>query len=362
MSPYKILVVEDESIAALSLKESLENLAFEVTALASNKAEALDALGHTMPNLVLMDINLEGKEDGIEIGKKILQEKDLPVVFLTAYADKNMVLKAKEAFPYGYIIKPYSEHELGAVIEIAIHKHTADKRQRDLNQLKDKFYSIIAHDLKSPLAALSFTTRLLSRKADELSKEEVKDFIKEIHSTADNLYAFTENMLDWSRSQTGSLTVIPENICLHELVMEVVGLLKAKAKDKGVKFSVNLRDVKVLADKNMLRSILMNLLQNSLKFSWPGGIVLVEAQKMEADVAIWVRDSGVGMTEEQLRNLFDFKRSRHTSGTREEKGTGLGLLLCKEFVEANGGTIEVLSGAEKGTEVKVTLAAARSAE
>lgn len=362
MKPYRILVVEDESIAALSLKENLENFGYEVTGIAASKEEALKEIEEELPDLVLLDINLDEKEAGIEVGRQLLKEKDLPVIFLTAYADKETISKAREALPYGYIVKPYVENELWAAIEMAIHKHTADKRQRELHLLKDKFYSIVAHDLKSPLAALTLTTRLLVRKADELSREELKDFISEIHDTARNLSDFTENLLTWSRSQSGNIKSQTENVCVGELIREVFSLLHAQAKHKSIRLIKSVREEKVLADRNMLRSVVLNLVQNGLKFTRSGGQVKVEVRQEGEFVELTVQDNGIGMTGEQLRNLFDFKHTRHTAGTQEEKGTGLGLLLCKEFVEAAGGAIQVHSSSGKGTEVRVSLPAAVKAK
>ena len=358
MSAYKILLVEDESIAALALEESLKELGYQVTGIASSRAEALSSISVALPDLVLMDINLQEKEEGIAAGETIMKEYDIPVVFLTAYADKETISKAKEVFPYGYMVKPYVELELLAVIETAVHKHQADKKQRELHLLKTKFYSIIAHDLRSPLSALEFTTRLLKRKFDDLSQDQLKDFIAEIHDTVKNINHFTENLLDWSKSQSGKTPLYPEEILMYDLLEEVIILLKGKALNKQVSIINGVGQEKVIADKNMLHSVLLNLLQNGLKYCHRGGTVKVQAKKENGVVHIEVQDDGVGMEEKQCLHLFDFKTSRHTLGTQEEKGTGLGLLLCKEFVEANRGTIMVNSEKGKGTRVKISLPAA----
>ncbi len=357
MKAFSILIVEDEGIAALALQESLELSGYRVTGSASSGSEAMELLEQERPDLVLMDINLQEKEEGIFAGEKIMKEYDIPVVFLTAYADRATISKAKEVFPYGYMVKPYSEPELYAVIETAIHKHLADKKQRELHQVKDKFYSIVAHDLRSPLAALAFTTRLLNRKIDELPREEIKEFIEEIHETVQNINQFTENLLEWTRSQSGKLQVYAEPLLLADIVDEAFVLLKGRAKEKEILLKSSVKEELVVADKNMLRSILLNLLQNGMKFTLPGGAVQVNSKREENQVMIQVKDNGIGMSEEQLEQLFDFKTSRHTLGTSEEKGTGLGLLLCKEFVEANGGEIEVKSRQGEGTEVLFTLPA-----
>ncbi len=357
MSGYKILVVEDESLAAIALKETLEGFGYKVTGLAMTGREALEEVRRVQPDLVLMDIHLEEKEEGIGAGKKIMQEYGLPVVFLTAYADKETINRAKEAFPYGYMLKPYEEIELWAVIETAVHKHLADKKQRELHATKDKFFSIIAHDLRSPLAALEVTTRMLNKKADEMPQEQLKSFLLEIHQTVKNMYSFTDNLLEWAKIQSGRLMVYPESFDIKEVAGEVFALLKGNAVDKKVTFKTSyLTENQVWADKNMIRSVLLNLLQNSLKFSYSGSAVELAVSGEEGGyLVLKVKDYGLGMSREHQKKLFDEKERVHTLGTQEEKGTGLGLLLCKEFIEANGGTIEVKSREGVGTEVAFTI-------
>lgn len=358
MRKYRILVVEDESLAAFALKETLEGFGHEVTGLATTAEEALKEVQEMQPDLVLMDIHLDEKEGGIIAGKQIMEGYGLPVVFLTAYADKETISRAKEAFPYGYMLKPYEDIELWAVIETAVHKHLADKKQRELHATKDKFFSIVAHDLRSPLAALSVTTRMLNKKVENMSLEQLKGFLFEIHQTVENIYNFTDNLLEWTRIRSGRLQVYPEVFQIQELVEEVCILLKGNALEKEVSFQSSLTtNEQVRADKNMLRSVLLNLLQNSLKFSQERATVKIGGRAEGAHLHMYVEDEGIGMSQEHLRKLFDETQRVHTLGTREEKGTGLGLLLCKEFVEANGGTIAVESTKGRGTRVLLSLPA-----
>lgn len=358
MSKYRILVVEDESLAAFALKETLEGFGHEVTGLATTAGEALKEVQEMLPDLVLMDIHLDEKEGGITAGKQIMEDYDLPVVFLTAYADKETISRAKEAFPYGYMLKPFEDIELWAVIETAVYKHLADKKQRELHATKDKFFSIVAHDLRSPLAALSVTTRMLNKKVEGMSLEQLKSFLLEVHQTVENIYNFTDNLLEWARIRSGHIQVYPEVFQVQEIVEEVFSLLKGNAKEKKISFQSSIHaSEQVRADKNMLRSVLLNLLQNSLKFSNEGATVKIGGRKEGTLLFIYVQDEGIGMSQEHLQKLFDETQRVHTLGTQEEKGTGLGLLLCKEFVEANGGTILVESTKGRGTRVLLSLPA-----
>lgn len=337
----------------MALQDTLERAGYAITELAGTGEEALASLDKRLPDLILMDINLEAKEDGIVLGKKILQEYQLPVIFITAYADKETISRAREVFPYGYIVKPWQENELLAVLETAIFKHLADRQAQELYATRNKFFSIIGHDLRSPLAALEIATRTLHKHAASLSVEEIREFVDDIHHTVATLYAFTDNMLEWAKVQSGRLEINPVALPLLPLVEEVQQLLHGKAAEKGVSLTQAVApEINIYADKNMIRSVILNLITNGLKFSNPGGNVHVTARVHEnKEVAITVADKGVGMEEEHIDKLLSFNTTVHTPGTQQEKGTGLGLLLCKEFVEANGGILNLESKAGQGTSV-----------
>lgn len=356
MATYKILIVEDEMISALAMQETLERSGFVIIGLATTGDEALENLAADLPDLVLMDINLDEKEDGIVIGKRILHEYKLPVVFITAYTDRDTISRAREFFPYGFIVKPWQEGELLAVLETAIFKHLADKQSREFLETRNKFFSVIGHDLRSPLAALALTTRTLKKHLHVLSKQELQEFIQDIHATVENLYAFTDNMLEWAKIQNGYMEVLPEVLSLKVIVAEVTALLQGKANSKGITISTDVAPViSVLADRNMLRSILLNLLSNGLKFSYPAATISIKAYTEGAKAVVQVIDQGVGMGKTQIQSLMKFNHAVHTSGTQEEKGTGLGLMLCKEFAEANGGSLTIQSQQEIGTTVNFTI-------
>ncbi|EMR03972.1 hybrid sensor histidine kinase/response regulator [Cesiribacter andamanensis] len=355
--PHSVLIVEDEVIAALSLQETLHQLGYSVCGLASGSEEALQAVRQQQPDLVLMDINLGEQQDGIQLGQTIMQAYGLPVVFLTAYSDRGTIERAKEAFPYGYMIKPWQEAELLATLETALYKHLADKRQFELQQTRNKFYTIIGHDLRSPLAALSVSTRALLKHLDALSPDDLREFISDIHHTVENLYAFTDNLLEWSRLQSGRLEYRPQAVAVQPLAEEVLALLESHARNKGVQVRLQAAArLQVQADRNMLHTILLNLLSNAIKFSYPGSEVWLEVSRQDAArLELQVRDRGRGIPAQQLASLFDFKTAIHTPGTQEEKGTGLGLLLTKEFVEAHGSRLEVSSQEGVGTCIRFFL-------
>jgi len=220
---------------------------------------------------------------------------------------------------------------------------------------KDKLFSIVAHDLRSPFTALVGLSEILATKADELSPSEVKEFSNHIHQSASNVLALTENLLSWARSQTGKLALNPSYINISELVSKATQVASLPAGEKGIRIEVACNEtVTAFADYDTLLTIIRNLLSNAIKFTPSGGKIFVKASSDNQKVTIQVTDTGVGIAPENLSNLFRLDGFT-TKGTNSESGTGLGLMLCKEFVEANGGNISVASTLGIGTTFTITL-------
>jgi PAS domain S-box-containing protein len=235
-----------------------------------------------------------------------------------------------------------------------IKRYTEELKQS--NNTKDKFFSIIAHDLKNPfITLLGFSELLLSDYAD-LSDDERIYYIQEMKKSADISHNLLQNLLQWSRSQTGRIEFNPHDVDLLKLVSGIIELLKATAEKKEINMTYNISPgLFVVADEDMLNTIIRNLLTNSLKFTRKGGLVSVEAELNGNYVNISVKDTGVGMCDKVRQNLFRMDVSQSTFGTDNEAGTGLGLLLCKEFIEKHGGKITVQSELDKGSIFKFNL-------
>jgi len=236
-----------------------------------------------------------------------------------------------------------------------IKRYTEELKQ--LNNTKDKFFSIIAHDLKNPfITLLGFSELLLSDYADLNDSERIY-YIQEMKNTADISHNLLQNLLQWSKSQTGRIEFNPQDIDLAKLVSGIIDLLKVSAERKEISMTYNISSgLFVFADEDMLNTIIRNLLTNALKFTRKGGLITVEAELYGNYVNIIVKDTGVGMCDKVKANLFRMDVSQTTLGTDNEAGTGLGLLLCKEFVEKHGGKIIVESELDKGSLFKFNLA------
>jgi PAS domain S-box-containing protein len=236
-----------------------------------------------------------------------------------------------------------------------IKRYTEELKQ--LNNTKDKFFSIIAHDLKNPFITLLGFSELLLSDYSDLNDSERKYYIQEMKNSADISHNLLQNLLQWSKSQTGRIEFNPLDVDLAKLVSGIIDLLKISAERKEISMTYNISPgLFVVADEDMLNTIIRNLLTNALKFTRKGGLITVEAELNGNYVNIIVKDTGVGMCDKVKENLFRMDVSQTTLGTDNEAGTGLGLLLCKEFVEKHGGKITVESELDKGSLFRFNLA------
>jgi signal transduction histidine kinase len=226
----------------------------------------------------------------------------------------------------------------------------SEQKLRKANATKDKFFSIIAHDLRNPFNALYGLTDHISKNFKSHTREELQEFIQLIHESAEQLLNLLENLLYWSRSQRGKIPFNPKELNLKQVVTNTLELLQINAEEKKLSVITDLRHQgKVYADQEMVTTILRNLLSNAIKFSWEGGQVVVRSRDQEGALRLEVEDNGKGISPHNQEKLFRVDESFSSAGTQQEKGTGLGLILCKEFVEKHGGEIWVESEENQGS-------------
>jgi len=226
----------------------------------------------------------------------------------------------------------------------------------ELNATKDKFFGIIAHDLKNPFNSILGFSELLISNIDSYEKELIVKFISAIYTSSKSAFKLLESLLEWSRAQSGNIEFDPANFKLENLVVDVIVLNENISKAKNISINYELSDnLTVFADRNMLYTILRNLLSNAIKFTNKNGNIRIIAALKNDVVEITVSDNGVGMSDENKNKLFKISEKLSTLGTDDEKGTGLGLLLCKEFVEKHNGKLWVESELNKGSHFKFTL-------
>lgn len=227
---------------------------------------------------------------------------------------------------------------------------------KTLNASKDKFFSILSHDLRSPFNALLGITEYVSQSFNDLTPEEIRDSFRNVYSSSQKLYNLILNLLEWSRLQTGRFEVDKTAIEVHNLVEEIKELYNENARMKNIKIESDIpTGLNIYADRYMMETILRNLVSNAIKFSSPGGKVKIEVAIRDIFAEISVADNGAGISPENCKKLFRIDEQYRTDGTAAEKGTGLGLILCKEFIEKNNGTIYVESEEGKGSRFWITV-------
>jgi signal transduction histidine kinase len=264
----------------------------------------------------------------------------------------------------------YSENDLkflvsiGNQIAIAIERKKAEEeisfkneQLQLINAEKDKFFSIIAHDLRGPLSAFVDATQILTEEIQNMDLEEIKDITMSMKTSASNIYGLLENLLEWSRLRRGAMDFVPENLNLKKKIEASIDVLSESARKKRIGLTISVPgELEIRADIHMFDTIIRNLISNAIKFTISGGKVIVTANyNGDHYIVVKISDSGIGMAPELRNKLFQIDEKTSRPGTEGETSTGLGLLLCKEFIEKHGGKIWVESSVGQGSTFSFSL-------
>jgi len=366
-----ILVVDDNPMNLGVLFDHLNASGFKIL-IAEDGESAIHQAKFAKPDIILLDIMMPGI-DGFETCrylKKNEETKDIPVIFMTALFETADKIKGFEAGAVDYITKPFQNEEVIARItthltiqfqkkELEELNKTKDKLLKelgDLNATKDKFFSIIAHDLRSPFNGLIGASDLLIQSFEGLEKEIIIDLIRSMNIASRNAFNLLNNLLEWSRSQTGRIEWDPNITDISIIIRENRLLLKHNAEEKNISLVSEIQDnTFVYADEYMINTVIRNLITNALKYSRNGEEVRISSKDTGDFLEISVSDKGIGIKPENIGKLFRIDIHHTTKGTANEQGTGLGLILCKEFVEKHNGKIWVESELGKGATFRFTL-------
>lgn len=317
-------------------------------------------LGYTEEELYKLSTADITHEDDIEKSEKLFYKLATKKIENFTVA-KRYVRKDGSVFWGNLSVSPlYDDNEdiegiIGVITNIDKQKAN-EAKLRELNVTKDKFFSIIAHDLKNPFNILLGFSETLYSNTEEFSKNEISEYAGYIYQTSKNTYSLLENLLEWSRTQTGRIPFSPKAIDLKELIKGCINDIKSIAASKSIQlFLAVTKRCEVFADANMVNTVVRNLITNAIKFTYPGGVVTVSISDAEAFYRVSVTDNGVGIPKSKIESLFRIDVNHSTTGTNHEKGTGLGLIICKEFIERNGGEIWVNSEEGRGSRFHFTL-------
>jgi signal transduction histidine kinase len=353
----RILAVEDEQIVARDLRFRLMKLGYEVAGLAASKAEALDLVERAMPDLVLMDIRLNGIPEGIDAAGEIRKRFDLPVVYLTGHSDADTLSRAKLTEPFGYILKPFEDRELQVLIETAVYKHKTERcirerLQRSNSDLEAYAYTI-SHDLREPLRSISCYLELLERRCGPKLDEPARGFISFAQQGAHRMRELLDGLLEFSRAGQDSCPMT--RVDCNSVITAVLESLSAGIQESGARIFVGwLPTARGWAVR--LHQLFQNLIGNALKYRNPNVApqINVWAQRDGDAWLFTVKDNGIGFDMKHADDLFVVFKRLHTSDC---EGTGVGLSVCKRIVERHGGRIWAESVPGQGSAFHFTIPA-----
>lgn len=369
---YKILVVDDVQSNVLLLKALLGREGFNIV-YAMNGAEALEKVKIEHPDLVLLDVMMPDM-DGFEVAGRLKvepEQAEIPIIFLTALNDSASVVKGFQLGANDFISKPFRREEL--LIRVEHQLSLVDARRIILRQTeelrktiagRDKLYSVIAHDLRSPMASIKMLCNTIMMSIDPKAvPKDVFEMLEMTNRTAEEVFSLLDNLLKWTKSQLGKLSNVPQSVDVVGLVEGVIEVFNPIAESKSIVLALNssVEFVNVIVDIEMIKSVVRNLLSNAIKFSHKDTTITVQVEirnipdSSDQEVVITVCDKGCGIKEEDQPKLLNEATHFTTFGTNSEEGSGLGLLLCKDFVSKNHGKLWFTSQEGVGSNFSFSL-------
>lgn len=400
MPQAKILIVEDEKITALELRERLKEWGYLVPATAATGVNAIEKARETEPDLILMDILLKGTMDGIQAAEKIRETSDIPIIYLTAYADDQTLTRAKNTTPYGYILKPFQGRELQILIDMALYKHRTERELRqyrdhleDLvqertaelsaanqqleqeivvrqqieeelrkaketaesaNRAKSQFLANMNHELRTPLNWILGYTHILSRFSDVT--EQHRAYLKNIQQSGEHLLTLLSDILEITSQENGRTVTAPRDFHLIQTLNTLSEIMQFRAKEKGITFlyeQEHTLPIMAHGDERRLRQVILNLLGNAIKFTGQGSVTfrvrkLESSQPASLKLRFLVEDTGVGIPVDQLEHIFS-PFEKISTDLPSTGGPGLGLTISRRLVRQLGSELYVESMVGQGS-------------
>ncbi|MBC7475197.1 MAG: hybrid sensor histidine kinase/response regulator [Candidatus Sericytochromatia bacterium] len=354
-----ILIVDDTPKNIQVLGSILHNKGYNIC-ISSSGSIALEMVKTELPDLILLDIEMPGM-DGFEVCKALKSNpvtESIPVIFLTAVSDPEKLLQGFELGAVDYITKPFNIPELTARVATHIEIKQSREKLLELNATKDKFFSIIAHDLRNPFTSLMLSSQFILRHLNNnLDVNMIEKKIQVIYKSSKQCSDLLENLLEWAETQTNKIKFSPNYHKIRDIIIKCIEISASQANNKNIEIINAIPDdISLMVDGNLFETIIRNLLTNAIKFTQEYGTITIKLKEEDHLTEISVTDTGIGIPMEVQSKLFRIDSHYMTQGTsKEDAGTGLGLILCREFVEKHGGNIWVESEIEKGSTFKFTI-------
>lgn len=361
MDENRVLVVEDEAITAMEIQSNLQSFGYEVPAIAASGEEAIKLADKFNPNLILMDIVLNGQLDGTETALHITQHHNhkVPIIFLTAYSDPDTFNRAKLTVPYGYLTKPFDERDLRMAVELALFKHKME-RQSELEtmRLKNEFLSNMSHELLDPLNGINTFFELMNNDKLTLDVKEQKEMIKDGLFNSHRLINLVNSVLELTEIESGNVNFTSAPIQMESVINKVLGNVISEHHAVNVSLKIDSQLNQVTTDHAALEKILHHYISNAIKFSPKDCKIEISVYpdpESEHLFYIEVNDNGIGISEESVIHLFHPFKQLDMSMSKKYQGAGLGLALTRHITEALGGRVGVESQVGRGSKFYAVL-------
>jgi len=358
MKNYKILVVDDQKDNLITIVGMIEEKKQAWNIYQANNGElAINIAEKIIPDLIIMDWEMP-QMSGIEATRKLKQNeltKDIPIIICTGIMTSSEHLEtAFEAGAVDFIRKPIDMIELHSRIQSMLMLSESYNQIKSLDNAKNKLLSIIAHDLKNPIYTIKLLLDFILQK--DLDQDKRQEILKGVSSSAGSAFSLLENLLAWTNSQRNQIKFLPETFKLMDVVEDIYKLLSLNAESKSIILESAVDpNLSVYADKNMISTILRNLVANAIKFNKKDTHIKIVAVLENENVIISVIDNGVGISKENLERIMNNEETYTSVSFNNEIGSGLGLQVCKEFLKKHNSKLEIKSAENNGSEFKFRL-------
>lgn len=355
-SEYTVLIVDDVPTNVMLVQAILKKEGYTLLTTDSG-AKALRLAQDKHPNLILLDIMMP-EMDGYEVLQHLKSNpdtNDIPVIIMSALSDMQSIVKGYQLGATEYVTKPFQREEL---VKRVAHRYELFSIKRIKQELentiesRDTLYSVIAHDLRSPLGSLKMMNNAILMMVDKSQiSNEVYEMLQMMNKTSEEIFLLLDNLLKWAKNRLNKQSIYKQPVDINSIIDSTAEIFVPMAAQKGITISVQNMDSELMGvvDIDMLKTIVRNILSNAIKFSYDKGIITVSSRVEGEFVIVSIKDSGKGIKKEDQDKLLKQNTHFTSYGTNNEKGSGLGLMLCKDFVELHGGKLWFESEEGKGT-------------
>ena len=370
-APTRILLIDDDAVDRTSVRRALAKSGLDhVVSEAASGEEGLRLANGAKFDCVLLDYRLPGVDTFALLKTLVAAEESRAVLMLTGEGDQDLAARLMRAGALDFLSKSevtpsglarairFAEARRGFQTDLADARREAEAKSLELdtlNRQKSLLFSIIAHDLRNPFQGLLGLSDVLGHAVAARDQASIERRARGIHEAASQAYSLMESLFAWASVQMDTLVVTLAPVNLDAVAADALLSANEAASDKGLALRADTAGLAVVGQRDMLAAVIRNLVSNAVKFTLPGGTVTVAARSVDAGVEISVTDTGVGMSPGKVEDLFRLDRRASTAGTAGERGSGLGLLLCRDLVERQGGILEVRSAVDRGTAFRFSL-------